>query len=165
MSNYLVHYGTPRHSGRYPYGSGDRPYQDIEGTPAYTKKMERADKKFVKKYDKKIRRAAEKAVNPAMKEYDRQLRRTYQTRTSRGKVARNYATAYSKILADLMNTAIGDIQAPSGRVIKFVAKRGEIGVLTALADPSYDMKQLKNGVYTSGKVAYRKEEVSKMSID
>lgn len=26
-SNYLMHYGTPQHSGRYPYGSGDRPYQ------------------------------------------------------------------------------------------------------------------------------------------
>jgi hypothetical protein len=26
-NNYLMHYGTPRHSGRYPFGSGDRPYQ------------------------------------------------------------------------------------------------------------------------------------------
>ncbi len=25
--NELYHYGTPRHSGRYPYGSGDTPYQ------------------------------------------------------------------------------------------------------------------------------------------
>lgn len=24
---YLVHYGTPRHSGRYPWGSGENPYQ------------------------------------------------------------------------------------------------------------------------------------------
>ena len=24
---YLAHYGTKRHSGRYPYGSGDNPYQ------------------------------------------------------------------------------------------------------------------------------------------
>ena len=23
----LIHYGTPRHSGRYPWGSGDNPYQ------------------------------------------------------------------------------------------------------------------------------------------
>ena len=23
----LKHYGTPRHSGRYPWGSGDNPYQ------------------------------------------------------------------------------------------------------------------------------------------
>lgn len=26
-SEYLTHYGTKRHSGRYPYGSGDNPYQ------------------------------------------------------------------------------------------------------------------------------------------
>jgi len=25
--SYLIHYGTPRHSGRYPWGSGDNPYQ------------------------------------------------------------------------------------------------------------------------------------------
>lgn len=23
----LEHYGTPRHSGRYPWGSGENPYQ------------------------------------------------------------------------------------------------------------------------------------------
>ena len=27
MSEYLMHYGTPRHSGRYPWGSGENPYQ------------------------------------------------------------------------------------------------------------------------------------------
>lgn len=27
MDDYLQHYGTPRHSGRYPWGSGDNPYQ------------------------------------------------------------------------------------------------------------------------------------------
>lgn len=26
----LKHYGTPRHSGRYPYGSGKRPYQSFK---------------------------------------------------------------------------------------------------------------------------------------
>ena len=25
--NFLAHYGTPRHSGRYPWGSGENPYQ------------------------------------------------------------------------------------------------------------------------------------------
>ena len=25
--DYLIHYGTPRHSGRYPWGSGENPYQ------------------------------------------------------------------------------------------------------------------------------------------
>lgn len=32
---YLVHYGTPRHSGRYPWGSGDNPYQRNKGFLAY----------------------------------------------------------------------------------------------------------------------------------
>ena len=27
MLNYLEHYGTKRHSGRYPWGSGENPYQ------------------------------------------------------------------------------------------------------------------------------------------
>lgn len=27
FDNFLMHYGTPRHSGRYPWGSGDNPYQ------------------------------------------------------------------------------------------------------------------------------------------
>ena len=26
----MYHYGTPRHSGRYPWGSGDNPYQRNE---------------------------------------------------------------------------------------------------------------------------------------
>ena len=30
-SGYLVHYGIPKRSGRYPYGSGERPYQDLAG--------------------------------------------------------------------------------------------------------------------------------------
>ena len=25
--DYITHYGTPRHSGRYPWGSGENPYQ------------------------------------------------------------------------------------------------------------------------------------------
>lgn len=28
MEDYLQHYGTPRHSGRYPWGSGEDPYQN-----------------------------------------------------------------------------------------------------------------------------------------
>ena len=56
-----------------------------------------------------------------------------------------------------MNMAIGDFEAPSGRVVKFVAKRGDVGVYMALADRGYDMSQVKNGVYGSGKVAYKKK--------
>lgn len=30
MTNELYHYGMPRRSGRYPWGSGKRPYQNME---------------------------------------------------------------------------------------------------------------------------------------
>ena len=33
--SYLIHYGTPRHSGRYPWGSGENPYQRNANFRAY----------------------------------------------------------------------------------------------------------------------------------
>lgn len=42
-----------------------------------------------------------------------------------------------------MSQKVSDLRTPSGKVVKFVAKRGEIGVMMALADAGYDMDQLK----------------------
>jgi hypothetical protein len=58
-----------------------------------------------------------------------------------------------------MNAKIPDVQAPSGRVLRFVAKRGEIGVHTAVADAGYDLNQLQRGVFKTGKVAYKQENL------
>ena len=55
-----------------------------------------------------------------------------------------------------MNAKIGDVPVPSGRVLRFVSKRGEIGVHTAYADAGYDLSQLNKGVFASGKVGYKK---------
>ena len=41
QDTYLSHYGTPMHSGRYPYGSGERPYQGDGGTKASYKKAKK----------------------------------------------------------------------------------------------------------------------------
>lgn len=41
MSDELMHYGTPRHSGRYPWGSGKNPYQRNANFIAYVKKLEK----------------------------------------------------------------------------------------------------------------------------
>ena len=38
-SDYLEHYGTPRHSGRYPWGSGENPYQRHEDFLANVQKL------------------------------------------------------------------------------------------------------------------------------
>lgn len=37
----LAHYGTPRHSGRYPWGSGEDPYQDNKGFMQYVNDMKK----------------------------------------------------------------------------------------------------------------------------
>lgn len=58
----LEHYGTKRHSGRYKWGSGERPYQSLEGTGASKKAQKAYDKAAAK--DKK-RREKEKAQKQA----------------------------------------------------------------------------------------------------
>ena len=37
---FLRHYGTPRHSGRYPWGSGENPYQRQKDFTSYVKKLQ-----------------------------------------------------------------------------------------------------------------------------
>lgn len=39
MEDFLIHYGTPRHSGRYPWGSGENPYQRSAGFVSYVKDL------------------------------------------------------------------------------------------------------------------------------
>ncbi len=51
MPEDIIHYGTKRHSGRYPYGSGDNPYQrslDFLGSISELKKQGLSDKEISK---------------------------------------------------------------------------------------------------------------------
>ena len=41
MDDYLMHYGTPRHSGRYPWGSGEDPYQRSRGFVGYSNQLKK----------------------------------------------------------------------------------------------------------------------------
>ena len=79
-----------------------------------------------------------------------------------GKLSVATINAYNQKMASLMNDKVSGLKSPSGKVVRFVAKRGEIGVFMALADQGYNMNQLKNGIYESGKVAYRKTVVDKV---
>lgn len=44
MDKFLNHYGTPRHSGRYPWGSGENPYQSSENFLWYIDKFRKEGK-------------------------------------------------------------------------------------------------------------------------
>ena len=112
------------------------------------------DKKWADKNYDKVYNSTYKEVRSEIKEYvENYLNRKYDH------VNRSYINEYNRQLATLMNQAVDTIEAPSGKVVQFVAKRGDVGVHMALADPGYDMGQLKNGVWQSGKIAYRKKNV------
>ena len=67
-------------------------------------------------------------------------------------------------MAELMSQKTSEIRAPSGRVVSFVAKRGEVGVFMALSNSGYDPNEFKNGVYSSGRIAYRQSMANKIDI-
>lgn len=143
---------------------GVRRFQNADGslTPAGKKRLEKAEKKDIawatKNYDK-ISSKAQKKVSKELRQYSKELLKDPSSVTVKGKISASTMNAYNQKMAKLMNTAIKDVRAPSGKVIKFIAKRGEIGVHMAVADYGYDIDQLKNGVWASGRIAYKKKSV------
>ena len=129
---------------------GVRRYQNKDGslTPAGQKRLEKKDAKW-----------AHKDVSKELDRYASQLLSNPSSVTSRGKVSASAINAYNRKMAELMNESVKNVTAPSGRVVQFVAKRGEVGVHMALADRGYNMDQLKNGIWASGRVAYKKKNV------
>ena len=156
--NELYHHGIL--GQRWGQTNGPPYPLDPSDHSAAERKAMRADKRWVKKNDKKIRKYATSATRDAMKQYvKKELNPNVKKYNKTGKMSQQYIIAYNKMLANLMNQSIDGLEAPSGRVVKFIAKRGNIGVYTALADKGYDLSQLKQGVYAGGKVAYRKTQV------
>lgn len=140
---------------------GIRRYQNPDGTltPAGRRHLEKKDTKWAKKnynklYNKTYKSSKREIANAIM-----ELNQYLEMRNPSGKISMTYVNAYNKRLAEIMSKNASEIRSPSGRTIKFVAKRGEVGVHMALADEGYDMSQLKNGVYGSGRIAYRKNNV------
>ena len=140
---------------------GIRRYQNPDGTltAAGRRRLERRDTKWAKKNYNKIYNKTYKASKRELRSAVNDLNQKLPMHNASGKISMTYANAYNRILADIMNKNASDISSPSGRTIQFVAKRGDIGVHMALADVGYDMSQLKNGVYGSGRIAYRKNNV------
>lgn len=124
-------------------------------------RAERTDLKWANKNETRIRKSLSKATAREMSEYDRKvLRPEYgKGRNKDGSINKAYANAYSKKLAELYTTAAKDLRTPSGAAIKFVAARGTKDVMMAITDPSYNIGKsaFKNGVYASGKAAYRNQ--------
>ena len=158
--DYLIHYNQNHNpkNGQFYFGDGDG---DGQLNERERRRVEEKDNKWAKKnYDSIVN----KAYKPVRKDIDHYLRKElnpkYRRELSEGRITKSYMNEYNQRLASMMNMHVDGISAPSGRVIKFIAKRGEIGVHMALADPEYDMSAFRRGVYGSGRIAYRQTHVN-----
>lgn len=142
---------------------GIRRFQNEDGslTEAGKRRLERKDNRWIKRNATKIHNKAYKKSQKEMRKVTKQLDRKYMIRSDSERNGRRYMNEYNQNLARIMNTKVGDLESPSGRVVRFVAKRGEYGVHTALADKGYNMNKVKSGIWNDGRVAYKSEKVEK----
>lgn len=168
MVDYLMHFNRNHNpkNGQFDFGDGDGDgYREYQKRLKEAKRLERKDTRWAKRNYGKIYKKAYKPSKREMKQFiKRELNPKYRNQLARGKISRSYMNEYNRKLAQVMNQNVSDIRSPSGRVITFIAKRGELGVHMALSEQNYDMSRFKNGIYDSGRVAYKKNVVNKMEI-
>ena len=145
---------------------GVRRYQNSDGslTAAGRKRLEKKDQKWAKRNTDKITAKAKKASQKELNAYGNELLKLPGALKANGKLSAQTVNAYNRKMAELMSQKTSDIRAPSGRVVSFVAKRGELGVFMALSNAGYDPNQYKQGVYSSGRIAYKKDHANKINI-
>ena len=143
---------------------GVRRYQNKDGTltAAGRARLEKQDNKWARRNNEKLTAKARKKSSKELDRYAAALVRTPGAFNKNGKLSAAAVTAYNQKMAELMAQKVSELRAPSGRVVRFVAKRGEIGVMMALADEGYNMEQLRRGVWGSGRVAYKKTVLNKI---
>lgn len=133
----------------------------IRRTPAQLGNLSKKDANWVKKKSEKITEQARRKSSKEMSRYANEILRSPGAVNKSGKLSSSAINAYNKKMAELMSQSASKIRSPSGKVVRFIAKRGEIGVMMALADEGYNMAQLRNGVWASGRVAYKKTVLDK----
>lgn len=134
----------------------------VRRTQSQLGNLSKKDTKWVKKNTDKITEKARNKSSKDLMKYANELMKDPRAVNKSGKLSAATINSYNQKMASLMSEKVSDLKSPSGKVVQFVAKRGEVGVFMALADQGYNMNQLKNGIYDSGKVAYRNTVIDKV---
>ena len=134
----------------------------VRRTPAQLGHLSKKDNRWVKKNTNKVTDKAKKKSSKELTKYADELMKDPNAVNKSGKLSAATINSYNRKMASLMNEQVSGMTSPSGKVVQFVAKRGEIGVFMALADQGYNMNQLKNGIFDSGKIAYKSTVVDKV---
>lgn len=133
----------------------------VRRTPEQLGHISKKDQKWIKKKSEKITEQARKKSSKELNRYANELLSNPDSVNKSGKLSSATINAYNNKMASLMSQSVSSLRSPSGKTVQFVAKRGEVGVMMALADEGYNMSQLKNGVWASGRVAYKKTVLDK----
>lgn len=132
----------------------------VRRTPEQLDHLNKQNAEWVKKKSDKITKESRKRTSGELSRYANELLKDSNAVNKNDKLSSSTINAYNKRMASLMNKQVANIRSPSGKVVRYVAKHGEVGVHMALADQGYNMDKLKNGIWRSGRVAYKKETVN-----
>lgn len=165
FKKYIKQGTTLAHHGILGQKWGIRRWQNEDGslTPAGYEHYYKKDVKWAKKNYQKINKEIYSKSKQELNDYvENDLNKRISMKTSTGKLSLEYVNDFNRKMAEVMTKNASDLKTPNlEKAVKFVAKRQAVGVEMIISDEGYDISQLKNGIYSSGRIAYKKKEVNR----